>query len=157
MACDGQGVLAIIDRRFRGGIRKNSLHIALILSVFLEACALEKPYQPLDNVPQSFLSLYPVGTQTRSDADIQKVFEKNKDVYTALFLRATLASKATTGRTNIALALNPDGSVAAVTALDTSTTGPELTALVVETSRRLNFGPAPGEGFFVFWYPFRFH
>ncbi|MGQ0621136.1 MAG: hypothetical protein ACT4QA_14650 [Panacagrimonas sp.] len=56
---------------------------------------------------------------------------------------------------NVAVALNGDGSVQAVGLISSDLGVPEFERIVMIKTGTLQFGPASGEGFYVFWYPIK--
>lgn len=144
--------------RLTWALGMNKIALQVLLSVLLSACVHDQsqPYQRLEKVPSAFLSSYPMGTQTRSIDVIQKTFERNRNVYLDVIRRYKVRTEGGSGNTDIVLALNPDGSVEAAAAISSSSTDPVFSRLIIEATFQVNFGAAPGEGYYVFWYPFHF-
>ena len=124
--------------------------LALAVGWALAGCAATGPaaYDPLEWVPASFSARYPTGTQTRAPGDLVRTarwtFQPIEDAY---------KRREVFGGMCLAIALLPSGAVAAVEITYSSVDNPAYEARIVAMMRALDFGPAPGTGYFVFGMP----
>lgn len=125
--------------------------MAALLS--LTACVM---YEPLAGVPKPFIESYPPGSQKRSILDLQATFAKRAPDYHELYEQALREDQDIGGEIVLALALTPDGRVADCQIIRSAMPSTQLEAWVLALTGQLEFGAAPGRGYYVFHYPLQF-
>ena len=133
---------------------RTSLRIAVMAALLsLTACV---TYEPLAGVPKSFIESYPLGTQQRFVLDLQGTFAKRASDYHELYEQALREDQNIAGEIVLALALTPDGRVAGCHIIRSAMPNTQLEAWVLALTGQLEFGEAPGKGYYVFSYPLQF-
>ena len=133
---------------------RTSLRIAAIVALLsLTACV---TYEPLAGVPKPFIDSYPPGTQKRYVLDLQDTFAKRAPDYHELYEQALREDQNIAGEIVLALALTPDGRVAGCHVIRSAMPNTQLEAWVLALTGQLEFGEAPGKGYYVFSYPLQF-
>lgn len=125
----------------------------LVSLLSLSACI---TYEPLVGVPKSFIESYPPGTQQRFIYDLQQVFAKRASEYHELYEQALREDQNIAGEIVLALALTSDGRVAGCHVIRSAVPNTQLEAWVLALTGQLEFGEAPGKGYYVFHYPLQF-
>lgn len=92
---------------------------------------------------------------TRSDKDIQQVFDRNKSAIYALYNRALRTNSGLRGTVMLRLTISPDGSVTDASIVSSDLGDADLERKIVLRVKRLDFGPSNG-GPVTIKYPIQF-
>lgn len=137
------------------------------LTLLLSSCATVDPlyefnagmggYDPLRWVPPEFLSAYPRGSQARTADQLQAAFNAHERDFTNLYKNRQKQNFGIAGKLVMALAIDGTGTVQGISKISSDLGDPAFeTAVLMYVVKEIDFGPAAGEGFYVFWYPLVF-
>lgn len=113
-------------------------------------------YDPKQAIPERFLRDYPSGTQVRDISSIQRVLERKRDSLARLYAQYIMSGVRKQGRIDLVIAINNAGVVDAIGILQNDLNAPVFEKKLLLAIGLINFGPAPGDGLFVFSYPVTF-
>jgi TonB family protein len=93
---------------------------------------------------------------SRTDEEIQIVFDRHKSALYRLYNRELRNNPSLRGKMVLELTIEPDGTVSACRVVSTDLASPSLSADVVERVSRFNFGPKEGVPAITIRYPIDF-
>jgi len=103
-----------------------------------------------------FVINYPQGDQVRPYSELQSAMQDNSLLFQLALKQVSRRRKPPSGSVALAIALLPDGEVAAVKIEDGTLQDEALHQKLLRIVEVMNFGPAPGGGYCVFLYPMFF-
>jgi hypothetical protein len=145
-----------------------TLVAALILGALLTGCSGKSGHTPggacdaaaeppLVPTPLDFVSQFRFGSQARSLTGIQNAFNLAAPRFNAMLSKARAHDPCAGGTVIVAIALEPDGSVAGTQVIYDDTHPDSLGPQVEREIKQMAFGGVAGDGYYTFQFPIRFN